>query len=111
MKRIFLIFCIFLSILQTNAQQIAFSDSAVVSLITCSPGEEVYSKFGHTALRINDKKNNIDIVFNYGIFSFETENFYFKFIKAKLIISWEYMKQLISFLSINNEIQWYGNRH
>lgn len=83
MKRFFLIFCIFLAILQTNAQQIAFSDSAVVSLITCSPGEEVYSKFGHTALRINDKRNNIDIVFNYGMFSFETENFYFKFIKGE----------------------------
>jgi len=61
----------------------SFSDSAVISLITCSPGEEVYSKFGHTAIRINDPKKGIDVVFNYGIFSFETEDFYAKFIKGE----------------------------
>jgi len=83
MKRYILIVFIFLSILNLSAQQIAFSDSAVISLITCSPGEEVYSKFGHTAIRINDSKKGIDLVFNYGIFSFETENFYYKFIKGE----------------------------
>ena len=84
MKRIFLVFCIFLSsIINANAQQISISDSAVISLITCSPGEEVYSKFGHTAIRINDSTNGLDLVFNYGIFSFETANFYFKFIKGE----------------------------
>ena len=72
-----------MSTLAVHAQQVAFSDSAVISLITCSPGEEVYSKFGHTALRINDHTKGIDVVFNYGIFSFETENFYFKFIKGE----------------------------
>jgi len=69
--------------LSSKAQQISFGDSAVISLITCSPGEEVYSKFGHTAIRINDAKNGNDLVFNYGIFSFETENFYYKFIKGQ----------------------------
>ena len=84
MKRIFLVFCIFLSsIINANSQQISISDSAVISLITCSPGEEVYSKFGHTAIRINDSTNGLDLVFNYGIFSFETANFYFKFIKGE----------------------------
>jgi hypothetical protein len=83
MKRIILIFCIFLSITNINAQQISISDSAVISLITCSPGEEVYSKFGHTAIRINDPSKKLDLVFNYGIFSFETANFYLKFIKGE----------------------------
>jgi len=83
MKKILLILGIYLSILSLNAQQLNFSDSATISLITCSPGEEVYSKFGHTAIRINDAKNNLDVVFNYGIFSFETEDFYFKFIKGE----------------------------
>jgi hypothetical protein len=83
MKRIILIFCIFLSITNINAQQISISDSAVISLITCSPGEEVYSKFGHTAIRINDPSKKLDLVFNYGVFSFETANFYLKFIKGE----------------------------
>lgn len=83
MKRIFLLPFIFLSILNLKAQQLSFSDSTTVSLITCSPGEEVYEKFGHTAIRINDPKSGIDVVFNYGIFSFDTPNFYYKFIKGE----------------------------
>jgi len=83
MKRFFLITSILFCFLYTNAQQISISDSAVISLITCSPGEEVYAKFGHTAIRINDSRNGVDLVFNYGIFSFETENFYYKFIKGE----------------------------
>ncbi|ADQ81149.1 hypothetical protein Palpr_3021 [Paludibacter propionicigenes WB4] len=83
MKKAFLVIAIFLCVMNVKAQQVSISDSAVVSLLTCSPGEEVYSKFGHTAIRIADKKNNIDVVFNYGIFSFETSNFYYKFIKGE----------------------------
>jgi len=83
MKRFSLVYIFLLSIISLHAQQISFSDSAVISLITCSPGEEVYSKFGHTAIRINDVKSGNDLVFNYGIFSFETENFYYKFIKGE----------------------------
>ena len=83
MKRFFLVAGILFCLLKINAQQISIGDSAVVSLITCSPGEEVYSKFGHTAIRIDDSTRGVDLVFNYGIFSFETENFYYKFIKGE----------------------------
>lgn len=83
MKQFLLIVCILLSFSSLDAQQVTIGDSAVVSLITCSPGEEVYSKFGHTAIRVRDKVNNVDVVFNYGIFSFETEHFYYKFIKGE----------------------------
>jgi hypothetical protein len=55
------------------AQQLSFSDSSVISLITCSPGEEVYAKFGHTGIRIVDPQTSLDVVFNYGIFSFNTK--------------------------------------
>ena len=83
MKQFLLLVCILLTFSKLDAQQVIISDSAVVSLITCSPGEEVYSKFGHTAIRVKDKTNNVDVVFNYGIFSFETEHFYYKFIKGE----------------------------
>lgn len=83
MKKIYLFFIICLSISTTGAQTTSISDSATISLITCSPGPEVYSKFGHTAIRIKDPSNRIDVVFNYGIFSFETANFYYKFIKGE----------------------------
>lgn len=39
-----------------------------ISLLTCSPGEELYSSFGHTAVRVTDSANGADLVFNYGTF-------------------------------------------
>lgn len=60
------------------------SDEAQVSVFTCGKGAELYSTFGHTAIRIKDPKNNLDIVYNYGAFDFDTEHFYLKFVKGDL---------------------------
>jgi Domain of unknown function (DUF4105) len=62
-----------------------FSDSTKVSLLTCSPGDELYSTFGHSAVRVNDPLSGIDAVFNWGIFDFNTPNFYWKFMTGKLL--------------------------
>ena len=83
MKRLSLFFFVLLAVQMAGAAPLAFSDSTVVSLITCSPGQEVYARFGHTAVRVNDPVNRIDLVFNYGIFDFSTNNFYVKFIKGE----------------------------
>jgi hypothetical protein len=40
--------------------------------------------FGHTAIRVQDPANALDVVFNYGTFDFSTENFYLKFVKGDL---------------------------
>lgn len=63
---------------------LAYTDSAMVSLLTCSPGSELYSKFGHSAIRVYDPYAGIDIVYNYGLFDFNTPNFYLKFVRGKL---------------------------
>lgn len=55
------------------------SDSIRLSLLTCAPGEEIYSLFGHTAIRYEHPQRGIDVVFNYGLFSFNTPNFMFRF--------------------------------
>ena len=55
-----------------------------VSLLTCTPGEELYSTFGHSAVRITDSVSNSDIVYNYGTFNFDEPGFYTKFIRGKL---------------------------
>jgi len=57
-----------------------------ISLLTCSPGEELYSTFGHTALRVQDAAKGTDYIFNYGTFEF-TPDFYSKFIRGKLLYS------------------------
>lgn len=55
-----------------------------VSLLTCAPGSELYSTFGHTAVRIYDSSFTVDYVFNFGTFDFSDPNFYSKFITGKL---------------------------
>jgi len=61
-----------------------FSSRAEISLITCSPGSELYSVFGHSAIRVKDTTSGSDLIFNYGVFDFNTPNFYWKFVKGKL---------------------------
>ena len=56
-----------------------------ISLLTCAPGDELYSIFGHSALRVTDSVSMTDIVFNYGTFNFDEEDFYIKFMRGKLL--------------------------
>ena len=60
------------------------NNSLRISLITCTGGSELYSTFGHSALRVIDSSKNQDIVFNFGLFDFDTPNFYLKFTQGKL---------------------------
>src|SRR3954453_22535848 len=79
-----LVFCL-LNILFLTAQAQDSSGCHVrISLLTCAPGQELYSTFGHTAMRITDSVTHMDIVYNYGTFNFDDPNFYMKFIRGKL---------------------------
>ena len=60
------------------------SGAARISLITCAPGDELYSIFGHSAIRVLDDSLHINEVYNYGTFDFDTPNFYLKFANGKL---------------------------
>ncbi len=84
-RKIFLIVLASITfIANINAQQVQLSDSAKISLLTSSPWDkEVYAIFGHTAIRIQDPVNEFDVVFNYGLFSFDTPNFMLRFIKGE----------------------------
>lgn len=55
-----------------------------ISLLTCAPGDELYSVFGHTALRITDSASGSDLVYNWGTFDFNDPDFYSRFVKGKL---------------------------
>ena len=52
-----------------------FSANPKFSVLTCSPGDEAYSLYGHTGLRYCDEEAGIDVVFNYGYFDFDSPNF------------------------------------
>ena len=82
--RIFFLLC-FLSFFYTASFAAPkLSEKAKFSLITCSPGTEVYSLFGHSALHLSDPDQGIELVYNYGTFDFNTPNFTAKFIRGKL---------------------------
>ncbi len=82
-KYIFLLSLLFTSI-SFQAQQAQLSKDAEISLLTVSPSEdEVYTVYGHTALRVKDPSQKLDAVFNYGIFDFSKPNFIYRFAKGE----------------------------
>nr|WP_294778123.1 DUF4105 domain-containing protein [uncultured Flavobacterium sp.] len=88
-----IILCLLLISTVTFSQNPKLTEDTQVSIFTCGRGEQLYSTFGHTALRIKDDANELDIVFNYGAFDFRTENFYLKFVKGDL----QYFMNVTSF--------------
>ncbi|MCD8453848.1 DUF4105 domain-containing protein [Tenacibaculum finnmarkense genomovar ulcerans] len=58
------------------------SNNAQISIITSGPGEVLYEKFGHSAIRVKDPVLNFDLIYNYGIFDFENPTFYADFTKG-----------------------------
>lgn len=84
LKGLILSICIICGISTTYAEeQRLLSDSATVSLLTCSPGTEIYELFGHSGIRVFDKEKNIDVTFNYGLFDFNQDDFIYRFVRGK----------------------------
>lgn len=52
-----------------------------VSLLTCSPGPEIYELYGHEAIRV--KWEDKDSIWNYGVFNFNEPNFVYRFVKGE----------------------------
>lgn len=77
-KRLFVIFLLSLTSLLAVGQ-----DSLRISWITCGQGEEAYSLYGHTALRVTNKEEGTDLVYNYGMFDFDTPHFVWRFCLGK----------------------------
>lgn len=87
MRRIVLIFALLLLPFAGRAQeqgQRPLSDSAFASVLTCGAGDEFYTAFGHSAIRVCDPARGVDLVYNYGTFDFEAPHFYWTFALGKL---------------------------
>lgn len=83
----FIVF-ILIFILTLCAQHVLHAQDAPrlkISLLTCAPGGELYSTFGHSAIRIIDSSAASDVVYNFGTFDFDDPDFYKKFILGKLL--------------------------
>jgi Domain of unknown function (DUF4105) len=77
-----------LALLILSLSSFAGTDSSShlrISLLTCGPGdEEVWEVFGHTAVRVVDSAEHLDLVYNYGTFEFGP-NFELQFMRGKLL--------------------------
>ena len=83
MKRIFFISLFFLLISFTRVLSQPSNDTTAY-LLTCGPGTDTYSVYGHSALRIVMPEKHIDTVYNWGVFDFNAPNFVWKFAKGRL---------------------------
>lgn len=83
LKNILLILFLTISIVG-RGQKTELSPLSKISVLTAGSGSELYSSFGHSAIRIEDPALGIDTVYNYGTFDFTTPNFYSKFVRGKL---------------------------
>lgn len=63
-----------------GAQSMTNPDRIQISLLTCSPGKEVWAQYGHTAIRYYDKESREDLAINYGIFSLDQTYFIPRFV-------------------------------
>ena len=75
-----------------------------ISILTCAPGEDVYTAWGHTAIRIIDSATQTDVVYNFGTFDFNTPNFLVEFVKGNL----NYFLSADNFQNFILEYQYYG---
>ena len=83
-KKLFISILLLSSIFNSFGQGVVLSKNTRISVLTCGTGNESYSLFGHTAIRVSDIENNLDIVYNYGAFDFDTPNFVLQFTKGDL---------------------------
>lgn len=90
---------------QSHAKPLGYQ--ATVSLLTVSPGKETYAQYGHTAIRVNDSENGFDLVFNYGLFDFNSPNFTWRFVRGEtdyMVGAYSYQDFLIEYQISNRAV-------
>lgn len=74
--------CLFITFAILLSLRAGASDTAVVSLLTCSEGREIYELEGHTGLRIQHPLYG-DFTVNWGVFDFDSPGFVYRFVKGE----------------------------
>lgn len=79
-KRIHLIIAL-LALCLSSAK--ALMPSAEISVLTSNESDKaIFTRWGHTGIRVHSEEEGIDKVYNYGVFSFG-DNFVYKFVKGE----------------------------
>ena len=64
-------------------------DSLRVSLLTMGPGREIFERFGHNAIRVQNLRTGMDSSYNWGVFDFAQPHFLMKFLTGDTEYSME----------------------
>ncbi|RYZ56372.1 MAG: DUF4105 domain-containing protein [Sphingobacteriales bacterium] len=80
------VLCVLLCFTVPTVKALSQQDSCGlnISVLTCAPGPDLYSVFGHSAIRVQDARNGMDITFNYGTFDYDDPSFYLKFMRGEM---------------------------
>ena len=82
----FLIAFLLLTVQFTTQASASRGEDLKIAIMTLGAYQpELYSAFGHSAIRVTDTARSIDYVFNYGVFDFQQENFYWNFGRGKML--------------------------
>ena len=108
MNKNLLVLAFLLLVSLVKGQQKTLSTEAEISVLTIGQGKSLNDAFGHSAFRIKDYIKGLDLVFNYGVYDFQTPNFYLKFAQGKLnyLIGLDYYEDFYeSYVSQNRTIK------
>jgi len=105
-QKITLLSFFFILNLTAVAQYIPLSPNAEVSILTIGPGDNLYDKFGHSAFYIQDPERGIEAIYNYGVYDFDTPNFYTKFAQGKLLYKLEGVQAQPFIENYKNQNRW-----
>lgn len=88
MLRKILLILLSVFLLEIHAQEnIEETPQYEISILTIGPGSSLSDAFGHSGIRVIDRVNDYDIVFNYGVYDFNDPGFYGNFVKGRPIYS------------------------
>ena len=103
-RRLVVVMILFITCLGTSANEMY--DSLEISLLTCAPHDEIYSLYGHTAIRVEDKSQGFDMVVNYGLFDSSAPHFVLRFVFGLT----DYSMGITSFERFRQEYAYYGSQ-
>ena len=106
--------CVLIAVMQSSAcdsaaeaqnKALEYFDSVDVSLLTCAPHDEIYSLYGHTAIRVQNRNTGDDFAVNFGVFDSSSRFFALRFVFGLT----DYCMGIYSYESFLQEYRYYGS--
>jgi len=79
-----------------------------VSIITMGPGGPVWERFGHNMIRVTDSVAGTDLAYNFGIFDFHQEHFFWNFLQGRpmyALDAWDAQGAIASYIRHGRSVE------